>query len=677
MPTAPLGTTNNQAASTAFVQNAIAAGIPYADITGLPALTLLGSIVGGNAAALTPAQVTANFCVVFTTTLSGCVPGPTAVSGRYLGDDHAWHAVPTQTILAGTGVSLSGTCSGALLNCTVSAPGTTQLMLASRAAAAALNLSGLNAIQTLGYALPGDGGGALFQNNAGAITSISVTTGGTGCTNGTTAGIYFTGGAGRRAQATVTVAGTVATAIVFSGTGGRGLGYTAGNVLTAVNVPGCSVQPTFTVNTLGNAPFLDAQVNGTTVSGAGSGCTPGTYFGYSPVGGVGSGLEGIVTIGGGGTMSSFTITGTGGGGYRLGDVLTFTAFSPAIPGCATQPSLTIASLNAPLASFTDAGGTGWQIISAGGAADINIRQFGAVQNYVKASGDAGATDDGPAIRACLRSASIGSWFQDAGGYGGGVCVVPSGASLVCNGLEVPAYVTLRGNTRGGSVLKQCDSDNVNATNFITLGDPQNHHNAFDAILKDLVLFGGGSVMGTAYMVYSNSTQSAYTLDNVAIYSVARGCIKYEIGYGGPSGFGVHGGLCVPNGTLSPSPAIVLSGNFSFTFDNNWQTSVGGPKWSGTAISLGAGGTFQMNTGAHCENLAICVDYDGSVGAPMMVSIVSNVGNVAVDKYVSIRTSSVTGVGLQGFSANGVACNVYKVATASCVSTGNIPGLSTF
>lgn len=122
--------------------------------------------------------------------------------------------------------------------------------------------------------------------------------------------------------------------------------------------------------------------------------------------------------------------------------------------------------------------------------------------------------------------------------------------------------------------------------------------------------------------------------------------------------------------------ISLSGNFSFTFDNNWQVSVGGAKWSGTAISLGAGGTFQMNTGAHCENLAICVDYDGGGTSPMMVSIISNVGNAAVDKYVSIRAASVTGVGLQGFSANGVGCNVFKVATG-CVNTGNIPGLSTF
>ncbi|MCK1672792.1 hypothetical protein [Bradyrhizobium sp. 150] len=280
-----------------------------------------------------------------------------------------------------------------------------------------------------------------------------------------------------------------------------------------------------TFKNVGSAPFRDSQVNSVTISGAGTGCTPGTYYGYSPTGGLGSGLEGIVTIGVGGTMTAFTSTGTGGGGYGVGNVLTFTAPSPAVPGCSVQPSLTVAGVTSPLASFSDAVGNHWQIVPSAGSGDINIRQFGAVQNYVRATGDAGATNDGGPIQACLRFASVGSWFQDAGGYGGGVCVVPSGASLVCNGLTVPAYVTLRGTTRGGSVLKQCDSDNVSSTNFITLGDPQNHHNAFDAILKDLVLFGGGSTPGTAFMVYSNSTQSAYTLDNVAIYSVSRGCIK--------------------------------------------------------------------------------------------------------------------------------------------------------
>ena len=566
------------------------------------------------------------------------------------------------------------TCSGNSISTTSANP----QVLSSRTAAAALDLSPYAAVETLGYSRPGDGGGAVFQKNSGSIVTISITTAGTGCTNSAAgwSGIYFTGGSGRNAQATVTVAGNVATAIALSGAGGAGLGYTAGNVLTAVNVPGCSVQPTFTINSIGAAPFIDSQVTSLTISNAGTGCTPGTYFGFRPTGGVGSDLEGNVVIGGGGTMTSFTSTGTGGGGYRVGNVLTFIASSPAIPGCSTQPSLTVATINSPQGSFIDTAGNGWQIIPANGSATANIRQFGAVQNYVNGKGDAGATDDGAAIQSCLRFMAVGSWYQDAGGWGGGTCVVPSGASLVCNGLQVPAYVALNGVSMGGSVLKQCDSDNVNTTHFITLGDPQNHHNAFNATLKNLTLFGGGTSAGTAYMVYSNSTQSANTLEQVAIYGVARGCIKYEIGYGGPSGFGVHGGYCVPNGALSPSPAITLSGNFTFTFDNNWHTSVGGPQWAGTVIALGNGGSF-IGSGIHCENITICIDYDGSGGAPMMVSLIGNVGHNVVNKWVSIRNGSITGVNLQGFVANGVACNVYKVATASCVSTGNIPGLTAF
>lgn len=432
-----------------------------------------------------------------------------------------------------------------------------------------------------------------------------------------------------------------------------------------------------TFKNVGSAPFIDAPVNSITFT-AGSGCTPGSYFGYDPQGGTGQGLEVNFTIGGGGTMTAASVTGAGGGGYTVNDVLTFTGPAPAIPGCTVQPTIRVAGLATPLGSFTDAVGNHFQIVSQQGAGVANIRQFGAVQNYTHAGGDAGATNDSGAIQACLRYVSVGSYFPDAGGYSGGVCLVPSGASLVCNGLLIPTSVTLRGTAPSGSMLKQCDADNINATNFVNLGDPSSHKNAFCATLRDLTLFGGGSSPGSAFMVYSNNTQCAYSLDNVAIYSVSRGCIKYEIGYGGPSGFGVHGGLCVPNGALSPSPAINLSGNFSFTFDNNWQISVGGTKWSGTGIQLGGGGTFQMNSGAHCENLTICVDWDGSVGSPMLVSIISNVGNAALDKYVSVRTGSISpGVNFQGFSANGTGCNVYKVATTSCVSTGNIGGLASF
>jgi len=432
-----------------------------------------------------------------------------------------------------------------------------------------------------------------------------------------------------------------------------------------------------TFKNVGTAPFIDSQVNSITVSNVGTSCTPGNYFGYDPQGGTGQNLEVNFTIGGGGTMTSASITGTGGGAYTIGDVLTFTGPAPAVPGCSVQPTLTVAGVTTPSGSFTDSVGTHFQIVSQQGAAVANIRQFGAVQNYTHAGGDAGATNDEPAIQSCLRYVAVGNYFSDSGGYSGGVCMVPAGASLVCNGLLVPAQVKLKGAGDGASVLKQCDADS-GAANFVNLGDPSNHKNASNAILEDITLFGGGSVMGSGFMVYSNSSQSAYSLNNVAIYSVTRACIKYETGYGGPSGFGVHGGFCVPNGTLSPSPAINLSGNFSFTFDNNWQISVGGSKWAGTAIQLGGGGVFQMNSGAHCENLSTCIDWDGSVGSPMIVSIISSVGNGALDKFISIRTGSITpGVNFQGFSANGTACNVYKVATTSCVSTGNIGGLSSF
>lgn len=427
---------------------------------------------------------------------------------------------------------------------------------------------------------------------------------------------------------------------------------------------------------VGNAPFIDSQVNSVSIGGVGTGCTPGTYLGVYALGGSGNGLQVNLTIGGGGTLTVANTTGTGGGGYTVGNVLTFGAGSPAILGCSVQPTITVAGVTTPLASFTDLFGNHFQIVSANGAAIANIRQFGAIQNYVRANGDAAAQNDGPYIQACLRYVSVGSGFTDAGGYSGGICIVPSGASLVCNGLQVSANARLQGTTRAGSMLKQCDSDNINSLNFITLGDPQSHLNAFDATLKDLTLFGGGSSPGTAFMVYSNSSQSANALDNVAIYSVARGCIKYELGYGGPSAFGVHGGLCVPNNGLSPSPAINLSGNFSFTFDNGWALSVGGAKWAGTGILLGNGGTFQMNSGAHFENLTIGVEYDGTVGSPMMVSIISAVGGAAIDRFISIKNGSVAGVNLQGFSSNGTVCNVFK-EPATCSSTGNIGGLASF
>ncbi|MDE2471317.1 MAG: hypothetical protein KGL35_21935 [Bradyrhizobium sp.] len=222
------------------MQNQIGAGIPYTDVTGLPADSILGSISGGAASALTPTQVT-TFCNVFTLSLNGCVAAPISVSGRYLGDDGGWHAVATQTLTQGTNVTLTGTCTGAALNCQISAASTTQLVFSSRAAASALNLTGVSSIQTQGYAAAGDGGGATFKNvgTSPFLDSFipagtgggTISSGGASYTTGTYYGVALTGGHGTGATATIVISSGIVQSVTITGTGGNG--YQVGDVLSA------------------------------------------------------------------------------------------------------------------------------------------------------------------------------------------------------------------------------------------------------------------------------------------------------------------------------------------------------------------------------------------------------------------------------------------------------------
>lgn len=261
VPTAPVGTSNNQAASTAFVQNQLGHGIPYTAITGLPADTILGSIAGGAASALTPTQVT-TFCNVFSTALSGCVPAPLTVSGRYLGDDQGWHAAAVQQIVQGAGIALTGTCSGAALNCSVATSGTASPVLASRTSAITQNLSTFSAISTLGYAAAGDGGVGTFVKITGNFrdsytTGASVTSNGGTCTNGTYLGQFFTGGHGVNFQGNITVSGGNAALANILDYGGNG--YSVGDVLTVISpVGGCSPQVTISAVSTALASFTDS-----------------------------------------------------------------------------------------------------------------------------------------------------------------------------------------------------------------------------------------------------------------------------------------------------------------------------------------------------------------------------------------------------------------------------------
>lgn len=97
-------------------------------------------------------------------------------------------------------------------------------VLPSRAVAATLNLSAFSAVTTLGYAAPGDSGGATFQKVP-AGTTLTDTfvncnpctlAGGSGYTNGTYNGVAVAGGGGQSCVAQVVVSGGAVTAVNFA-----------------------------------------------------------------------------------------------------------------------------------------------------------------------------------------------------------------------------------------------------------------------------------------------------------------------------------------------------------------------------------------------------------------------------------------------------------------------------
>jgi hypothetical protein len=533
-------------------------------------------------------------------------------------------------------------------------------LIASRAAAAALDLSAFTVVQTLGYAKPGDGGAATFYPRTTAITGTNLTYLGSGCTNGTWPGVKLTGGTGSGAQGTLVVSGGVVTRLDLTGTNGQGNGYTVGDVLTASpNNIHCTTNPQITVASVGNGPFMDSPVNSLTITNAGAGCTPGTYYGLFPTGGFGGKLQGNAIIGGGGTLTSFTITGTGGGAYRVGDQLTFAATGvAAITGCSTFPVLTVAGTLAPSGSFTDFVGNRWQITTD----EINVLQFGAVSDYLSTETDSDATNSGPAITAALRFAGFGSGFSDAYGYSGRSVYVPPGGYLVCNGLLIPQYVTLRGAGFGATTLKQCNTDG-SGTNLITLGDPETHQGTFSAQIWDITLYGAAS--GTGAVIYSNNAQSGDAISRVAIYgsSTSRGCVKYEIGYGGQSMFGIHSILCVP---VSGSPAFDLSGNYGFVIDG--ETMISSTLTVAIGVRIGDGGFAEIN-GFHCEgSVTTCVSVNGTGSSPPKVRVISGVGP-ATNFVVNESGSPIGNITLQNFVSNGSTCALYNATTSTCLSTG--------
>jgi len=148
----------------------------------------------------------------------------------------------------------------------------------SRATAISLDLSAFSAIQTLGYATAGDGGGATFRKIAAGtafidswISTFSIQ-GGSGCTDGTygapsgsistTSIIWTKSGRPTFASGTGTVSGGALTAASVSNTPGNA--WVVGDVLSpAAPLTGCGVQPTITVTAVTTplGSFTDAAGN--------------------------------------------------------------------------------------------------------------------------------------------------------------------------------------------------------------------------------------------------------------------------------------------------------------------------------------------------------------------------------------------------------------------------------
>jgi len=537
----------------------------------IPSQTVIGRTAfgPGPAQAIPFAQLSAQFCSNFTLTLKGCVPPPGPTTGRYLSDDIAvpWKALPTQQVVAGAGVTLNGTCAGNAINCTVNATAATQYVLPSRAAAAASDLSALSSIQTLGYATPGDGGGAVFKNVGTSpfidshVTSGAISAAGTGYTNGTYRYVFFSGGTGYNFIATVVVSGTVVTAV--SCIEGCGQAFTAGDVLTAANT----------------------QI--------------------------------------GGTGSGFTYT--------------------------------VSTVAAPKASFTDGAGNHWQyVVDAGNF--INARQFGVKADF--AGVDATATDDTLSIQAALRFARFTVYArQDLGGtFSSTTVVMPGGSALFCDTLTVYGAVQLRGQGPMNSALKGCDSGIPAANNVIRLGDPSAEVACFGVQIADINIVVNAAAAANAgtYILFSNCAQQFKAISNVSVYAGKRGCLRYEVGFGGAANFDVYDFLCTMNPAGVTAEAIYVGGGTTlFSFIN---TIIEGT-FTGVGYNI-QGGQVTIK-GFHSEGIGNPIVVNQTVATHSTTVMHATGGGGCNDLITLTVTNTIGNFAMYDIVKQGVCTNVVK------------------
>ena len=585
-PTAAAGDSSNKCASTAFVQTAVGT-------SAITALTGDGTATGPGAVPFVLTTVNANVgsfgsatqCNTITVNAKGLITAASAVncaptlSQLPQGIANSIWINPTNSSAGMQNLAIPA-CANDGSHALVYVNGTglqcaSTLLISSRAAAAAQNLSALSVVQTLGYAAGGDGGGATFKN-------------------------------------------------------------------------------------AGSAPFADSFVLTGTISGNGtSGCTNGSYLYVFPSGGTGKNLILNYTVSGN-VVTAVAIAYTGGNGYSVGDVVSTT-----ITGCSTTVTWTIATISTPLGSFTDSAGTHWQIVVDQGNM-VNIRQFGAVQNWLGTDGS--ATNDFASIQAALNfAAALTSNGIDSGGSQGSTVFVPHGVSLLCGSstpLMVPYEVKLKGQNHGSSTLKVCDSGWSSATNIINICDPTVQTSCFGSQISDLTIFENTTPASAANIavIFSNNIQQSNVLQRVWIYAGNRSCINFQTGYGGAAMVYIDQVECTIGGT---NPGINLNFGTTVVPITNSNVEAGGAGVTATGINI-VGGIINID-GLHTEGISTGIS----------VNITSLAGGGADIKHISGGVHCTNLVVLQNSntSNNSTVAYAYPNGCTTTVLDGQTGGTS--
>lgn len=356
--------------------------------------------------------------------------------------------------------------------------------------------------------------------------------------------------------------------------------------------------------------FLDTVVTSGTITNAGSGYTNGTYL-FVPLTGSATGITTYanVTVAGGVVTAVVILDVNGRGAASLvGDVLT--TANTNIGGTGANFAWTVSAVTTALASFTDSAGNRFQFIADTNY--INPLSFGCKFDWLGV--DASATENGPCLQATLNFASITKYArQDLGGTLASTRVVlPAGSAKICQGLVLPGATQLFGQGPLNSVLKVCDTGLNTATHIITVCDQNAHVACFGPQIGQLGINAFNASGGAnAWAIFTNAAQQTRFIDNVSIYSGTRGCIKYDLGYGGAALVTFYDVFCTINtGTSNAGIEVGSATGTTLLKFHNTIVESGGAGASTNGFNI-LGGQVTID-GYHFEGITVGVNVNQTV-----------------------------------------------------------------